>query len=48
VAVSCIGRIDAAPGLRVLDAAGCEVTGGWTGFDHFSTGADTGAGRGDE
>jgi thiamine-monophosphate kinase len=41
VAVTCIGRIDAAPGLRVFDAHGREVGGGWAGFDHF--GADAGA-----
>ena len=30
-----IGRIDAAPGLRVVDSAGHPVDGSWRGFDHF-------------
>ncbi len=36
VPVHCIGRIDAAPGLRVLDADGQPLPGDWRGFDHFA------------
>jgi thiamine-monophosphate kinase len=35
VAVARIGRIEAEPGLRLVDAAGREVANGWTSFDHF-------------
>jgi thiamine-monophosphate kinase len=35
-AVTRIGRIDAEPGLRVLDAQGQPLTQGFTGFDHFA------------
>ena len=35
-AVSCIGRIDAAAGLRLLDAAGSELANHFTSFDHFA------------
>ena len=35
VALSRIGRIEAAPGLRVVDAAGRALEGGWASFDHF-------------
>jgi thiamine-monophosphate kinase len=34
--VTRIGRIEAAPGLRVLDASGAVLPGRWPGFDHFS------------
>ena len=37
VALRRIGRIEAAPGLRLLDARGCELTMALRGFDHFST-----------
>ncbi len=43
VAVSPIGRIDAAPGLRLVDADGGEQPCSQRGFDHFA--ADSGAGR---
>jgi thiamine-monophosphate kinase len=33
--VACIGRIDAAPGLRLRDAAGAALDGAYAGFDHF-------------
>jgi thiamine-monophosphate kinase len=36
VAATCIGRIDAEPGLRVKDAAGRDLPVG-RGFDHFRT-----------
>jgi thiamine-monophosphate kinase len=36
VPVSVIGRIEAEPGLRLLDAAGRPVAGAWRGFDHFA------------
>ena len=36
VALRRIGRIEAAPGLRLLDARGCELTMVLRGFDHFS------------
>jgi len=36
VAVTCCGRIEAAPGLRVIDAAGQAVPTHWRSFDHFS------------
>ena len=35
VAVSCIGRIDAAPGVRVIDRHGQPVASAFAGFDHF-------------
>ena len=35
VAVTCIGHIDAEPGLRIVDAAGTPLIGRWAGFDHF-------------
>jgi thiamine-monophosphate kinase len=35
VAVTCCGRIEAAPGLRVIDAAGAPVPTPWRSFDHF-------------
>ncbi len=38
VAVSRIGRIEARPGLRLLDAQGAEVTLALQGFDHFRQG----------
>ena len=38
VAVSCIGRIDAEPGLRVNDAQGRAVVANGRAFDHFATG----------
>ena len=34
--VSCIGRIDAQPGLRLLDAAGAPMPNHFTSFDHFA------------
>ena len=34
--VTRIGRIDATPGIRVLDAAGQAVRGTWASFDHFA------------
>lgn len=34
--VTCIGRIDAAPGVRVVDAAGQSVAGRFASFDHFA------------
>jgi thiamine-monophosphate kinase len=34
--VSCIGRIDAQPGLRLLDAAGAPMPNQFTSFDHFA------------
>jgi thiamine-monophosphate kinase len=39
VAVQACGRIEAAPGLRIVDAAGQPVAGRWQGFDHFVAGA---------
>jgi thiamine-monophosphate kinase len=36
VALRRIGRIEAAPGLRLLDARGCELTLALRGFDHFN------------
>jgi len=39
VAVSRIGRIEAAPGLRLRDAKGAELTLALQGFDHFSEAA---------
>ena len=36
VPVTRIGRIDAEPGLRVLDAAGQPVDAQWQAFDHFT------------
>ena len=41
VAVSRIGRIEAAPGLRLRDAKGTELTLALRGFDHFSEAATT-------
>ena len=38
VAVRCIGRIEASPGLRLLDAQGREVALALPGFDHFKVG----------
>jgi len=35
VAVTRIGRIDAAPGLRLHDARGQALTQSFVGFDHF-------------
>ncbi len=35
VAVSCIGRIDAVPGVRVVDRHGQPVAAAFAGFDHF-------------
>ncbi len=35
-AVTCIGRIEAAPGLRLVDAAGQPVSGHFASFDHFA------------
>jgi thiamine-monophosphate kinase len=37
VSVTCIGRIEAGPGVRVLDCGGREVPGDWRSFDHFSS-----------
>ena len=34
--VSCIGRIDAQPGLRLIDAAGAPVPNHFASFDHFA------------
>ncbi len=34
--VTCIGRIEAAPGLRLVDAAGQPVTRRFAAFDHFA------------
>ena len=34
--VSCIGRIDDQPGLRLLDAAGAPMPNQFTSFDHFA------------
>ena len=39
VGVRCIGRIEAAPGLRLLDAQGAELALTLRGFDHFSAAA---------
>ena len=36
VPVTCCGRIESTPGLRVMDAAGHELPAHWQGFDHFS------------
>ena len=36
VAVHCCGRIEAAPGLRVVDRAGRAVATPWAAFDHFA------------
>jgi thiamine-monophosphate kinase len=38
VAVTRVGRIEAQPGLRLLDGDGRPVGGAWTGFDHFASG----------
>jgi thiamine-monophosphate kinase len=35
-AVTCIGRIENAPGLRLVDGAGQAVSGDFTSFDHFA------------
>ncbi|MBA2724109.1 MAG: thiamine-phosphate kinase [Methylibium sp.] len=35
VAVTCIGRIEAASGLRVVDSQGRALADAWTSFDHF-------------
>ncbi|MCR5866558.1 thiamine-phosphate kinase [Aquincola sp. J276] len=37
VAVTCVGRIQAEPGLRVVDAQGAPVAHGLASFDHFKT-----------
>ncbi len=37
VGVSCIGRIETAPGVRWLDAQGLAVTETYTAFDHFKS-----------
>jgi thiamine-monophosphate kinase len=34
--VTCIGRIENAPGLRLVDAAGQPVSGNFAAFDHFA------------
>ncbi len=34
--VTCIGRMDAAPGLRLVDASGAHVANTFASFDHFS------------
>ena len=39
VGVRCIGRIEAAPGLRLLDAQGAELALTLRGFDHFNDAA---------
>jgi thiamine-monophosphate kinase len=39
VAVRCIGRITAAPGLRLIDAQGVELAVAPRGFDHFNPAA---------
>lgn len=36
VAVTRIGRIEAEPGLRIVDAQGAAVASRWQGFDHFA------------
>ncbi len=36
VAVTRIGRIEAEPGLRIVDAAGHALPATWRGFDHFA------------
>jgi thiamine-monophosphate kinase len=36
VAVTCCGRIEGTPGLRVVDARGRPVATPWRGFDHFA------------
>lgn len=36
VPVACCGRIEAMPGLRMVDGQGCPVEGNWQGFDHFA------------
>ncbi|HET9978061.1 MAG TPA: thiamine-phosphate kinase [Burkholderiaceae bacterium] len=36
-AVTPIGRIEAAPGLRIVDRAGCAIEARFGGFDHFKT-----------
>ncbi len=36
VAVACIGRIEAEPGLRIVDGAGAPLAATWRGFDHFA------------
>ncbi|HLO93788.1 MAG TPA: AIR synthase-related protein, partial [Burkholderiaceae bacterium] len=35
--VSCVGRIGAEPGLRMLDAAGRPMGGRFASFDHFKS-----------
>ncbi len=37
VAVTCIGRIEAAPGLRLCDAEGRPLAAPYRGFDHFKS-----------
>ncbi|MDC6318740.1 hypothetical protein PP715_14015, partial [Ralstonia solanacearum] len=37
VPVTRIGRIDAEPGLRLIDAHGAPIDFSHTGFDHFSS-----------
>ncbi|APW41504.1 thiamine-phosphate kinase [Rhodoferax saidenbachensis] len=34
--VTCIGQVDAAPGLRLVDAAGAAVANDFASFDHFA------------
>jgi thiamine-monophosphate kinase len=34
--VTCIGRIESAPGLRLVDATGQPVSGNFAAFDHFA------------
>ncbi|GAB3483021.1 thiamine-phosphate kinase [Polaromonas eurypsychrophila] len=34
--VTCIGNIESAPGLRLMDAAGQRVSGNFASFDHFA------------
>jgi thiamine-monophosphate kinase len=36
IPVTCIGRIEAAPGLRLIDAQGQPVSGRFASFDHFA------------
>jgi len=35
VATTCIGRVEARAGLRIVDAAGHPLEGAWPSFDHF-------------
>ncbi|HPP83640.1 MAG TPA: thiamine-phosphate kinase [Rubrivivax sp.] len=36
VEIACIGRIEAGPGLRIVDAQGAAFVPRWRGFDHFA------------